>query len=134
MLWIDQSGEWWSPCAGLPVFGKGYGMVPTGRNGFSQWYLDLRITGIDGGIAAVAGDRADTAEAVVAVENMVDRVGMAQGLHGQQERQQQDFQRREFSVRTGHGKKNTGFIRVRPYRRREPASLLAPPETPRREP
>lgn len=92
VLWVDHSGEWWCAGAGTTIFGTRQGVVAAGRNGSLQRNLDCRITGIHDGIAAMASDRADTAKAVITVQNVVDRMGMAQGLHGQQKRQQQNFQ------------------------------------------
>lgn len=92
VFWINQSGEWWCPGAGTAIIGTRLGVVPAGRNSSLQRDLDCRVTGIHDGIAAVARNRADTAKAAITVESVVDRMGMAQGLHGQQKNQQQDFQ------------------------------------------
>lgn len=102
-------------------------MVPASRNGSLQWYLGLRVTGINDGVAAMAGDRTDTAIAVVTGEDMADRVGMAEGLYGQQKRQQQDLQRCGFSIPGDHGEKSTCFNWLSPYQRQRPVGPQSPP-------
>ena len=83
--------------------GMRYDLVPAGGNDSLQRDKDFRLAGIDDGVTALAGDRADTAEVVFAVENVLDGMRMAQGLHGQQQHQQQDSQGIRFSVGSGHG-------------------------------
>ncbi len=91
-----------------------------------QWYFGDSAYGVRDDFVAVTGDRTDAAETVVAIENMVDCVGVAERLHGQQERQQQDSKRCEFSVRNAHGHENTGFERLSPYQRPRSAGLRSP--------